>query len=444
MGYLKHSFLTAALIAFFSVASMAQDHSGANTGFTPYSMFGLGQLAPQGTSYNHVKGGIGIGDRNVRFINLINPAAVTARESKSFMMDFGMRGNCMLLEANASSAAFAQGDDRLKSANNTFNMNHIVMSFPITNTSAFKVGIMPYSSTGYYFTAEETSDDLTSSIGDIRYTRFGSGGIYQVFLGAGITFFKRFSVGIDGYYYFGNINHATNADFRNTGSTYRAISTGWYYSMSGFGGKVGLQYEQPLKSGRSLTVGATFLIPTRLGGEVTRYSFGELSSSTDTVHYKTTEFRGYDIPLEWGVGVTYKSNDKLTVGFDYKQQKWSHTAFLPTPGVDFSPADMRSFRLGAEWTPSRYDVRHYMKTLTYHAGAYYENSYISLNSHQINSMGFTLGVTFPIFRYYNSITFGVDLGQNGTLTDSLIRERYIKFTLSFSFHDIWFIKQLYE
>lgn len=437
MRILKRIILTLlVLLPVYSFPGAAQDHEGANVAFTPYSTFGLGQMAQQGTSFNNVKGGVGIADRNVRFINILNPAAITAREKKSFMMDVGM---------NESNVLYAQGDKR--SANNTFNMNHIVMSFPITEGSvgsAFKLGVMPYSNTGYLFTDIEQDNKLTSEIGDIRYTNSGTGGIYQLFLGAGITFFKRFSVGVDGYYYFGNINHATYATYLSTSSTYRGISTGWYYSLTGFGAKFGLQYEQPLGKQRSLILGATYSIPTKLGGEMTRYSYGELSSSTDTIHYNVSLIDGYRIPSELGFGITYRSSDKWMVGFDYRQQDWSATEFNPTPGVDFKPGMSQSFRLGAELTPGRYDIRYYLKTLTYHAGVYYDRSYVTINGHPVAAKGITLGVTFPVFRYYNSITFGVDFGQNGTVGNDMVRERYFKFTLSFSFHDIWFIKQLYE
>lgn len=423
----------------------AQDHTGTDVGFTPYSMFGIGQLTSQGTGFNLLKGGVGIADRNVRFINLANPAAVTARENKSFMMDFGIRQGNVIMDANAAAGGIS-GNGTVRSADNTFNINNIVLSFPITTTSAFKIGISPYSGVGYNFISNETDKTLTSEIGDISYIHTGSGGTYQVVLGAGYTFLKRFSIGIDGYYYFGNIDNGSYASIVSTGSTYRGISTGWYHSISGFGAKAGLQYEQPIGKQKSIIIGATISIPTKLGGETVEYMFGELSSATDTLHYKVSDLKGYDIPAELGLGITYKYSDKLTVGFDYRQQDWSNVDFGPMPNdkYNFATANAQSFRLGAEWTPNRYDVRYYAKTLTYHAGLYYDRSYMMVNGHQVTSTGLTLGVTFPVFRYYNSVTFGIDLGQNGTLDNNLVRERYLKFTLSFSFHDIWFIKQLYE
>ena len=46
--------------------------------YSPYSMFGVGRIAYEGTAYNHSMGGIGIGMRDNRVINFINPAKVCA------------------------------------------------------------------------------------------------------------------------------------------------------------------------------------------------------------------------------------------------------------------------------------------------------------------------------------------------------------------------------
>ena len=46
--------------------------------YTPYSLFGIGDIARQGTAFNRGMGGIGIGVRDNRFINYLNPASITA------------------------------------------------------------------------------------------------------------------------------------------------------------------------------------------------------------------------------------------------------------------------------------------------------------------------------------------------------------------------------
>ena len=80
--------------------------------------------------------------------------------------------------------------------------------------------------------------------------------------------------------------------------------------------------------------------------------------------------------------------------------------FSRRPGVDIKPTTAQTFRLGFEVTSNRYDIRYYLKTLTYRAGAYYEQNYFTLNGSPITRQGITLGVSFPVFRYYNAVTLG--------------------------------------
>ncbi|MBQ5416474.1 MAG: hypothetical protein IIU23_04695, partial [Bacteroidales bacterium] len=121
-----------------AAAALAQN--GAYSGYSPYNLFGIGDLFDQGNAYTMTMGGVGIASRNTRYINLLNPAAVTARDSLSFMADFSLyQGNTIL----------RQGDKT--SANNLFNLKDIVISFPIYRSSAMMVGIMPYSTTGYKY-----------------------------------------------------------------------------------------------------------------------------------------------------------------------------------------------------------------------------------------------------------------------------------------------------
>ena len=59
-------------------------------------------------------------------------------------------------------------------------------------------------------------------------------------------------------------------------------------------------------------------------------------------------------------------------------------------------------------------------------------------------MGITIGATFPVFRWYNGITVGLELGQRGSLSDNMIREKYINFSIGVNIFDIWFRKTQYE
>ena len=107
------------VFAFISASVSAQD--GTYGAYSPYSIFGIGDLSKEGSAYNKSMGGVGVASRNRRFINYLNPAAVTARDSLAFMADFGLVQN---------NTIYAQGNG-LTSAHNTFNIYDFVMSFPM-------------------------------------------------------------------------------------------------------------------------------------------------------------------------------------------------------------------------------------------------------------------------------------------------------------------------
>lgn len=441
--------ITLATVAFLLMAvsalpAAAQDILAGN-GYSPYSLFGFGDPVRQGNAYNQSMGGIGIGDRNVRYINLLNPAAITAREVKSFMMDFGLENRNTLYEGNAAASMAQSAKGELRSASNTFNMHHIAATLPIGTIGAFKLAVMPYSTVSYDFQADETSDELIVEAGDIRYSKKGRGGVYQAVLGTGFTLWRRLSLGADLDYYFGKIDRYSSATF-TTKSSYRTINSGWAENISCFGGKLGIQYTQPITNALSAVAGATYGFSSRLKGGQIRYAFGETSSSKDTVIYNRSSLENYRVPSEIGAGISLRYADVWMAGFDYVRQDWSGTGMSGAPGGEYilQTGVAQQFRAGFEVTPNRYDVRHWLRTLTYRAGAYHEQSHLTIGGSRVTSTGFTLGVGIPVYRYYNSINLGIDVGQRGTLTNNLIRERYFLFTISFNLHDIWFIPTLYN
>ena len=169
----KALFITFFLI--LCVSSFAQD--GTYGSYSPYSIYGIGDISKEGTAYNKSMGGVGIATRNRRFINYLNPAAVTARDSLAFMADFGL---------SEKNTLYRQGD--IKSAKNTFNIYDFILSFPIWRSSAFMVGITPFSDVGYDFSRVETDYDIIGNTGNISYSSYGKGSVYQAFIGAGATF----------------------------------------------------------------------------------------------------------------------------------------------------------------------------------------------------------------------------------------------------------------
>ena len=424
------------------VCAFAQN--GTYGAYSPYSIYGVGEISKGGTAYTRSMGGVGIASRNKRFININNPAAVTARDTLSFMADFG------LVQKNT---LFSQNN--LRSAKNTFNVYDFVMSFPLWKSSAFMVGITPFSDVGYDFSHVEKNPDIIGHTGNITYDSYGAGSVYQVFLGAGATFWKRVSVGAEVIYYFGNIDKIVNMDYANT--SYRSINSGNDIAVRGITGKFGLQYEQKVAGNVSIIAGATYRLGTNLSGYSTTYGYANQSSVSDTLNFRVDTLKNSGVRFgdELGVGISVKGGDKWTAEFNYTRSDWttsgmgSAAGFAVKGNMNFTPAVSQSFRAGFEIVPNRNDIRYYLKRCAYRAGVYYDQEYYKVNGNDIHTYGITLGVTLPVFRWYNGISVGVDFGQRAfnpkTASESnVVREQYVAFNLGFNIHDIWFQKPRYN
>ena len=427
------------LSVFLIISVCASAQSGTYGAYSPYSIYGIGEISKQGTAYNKSMGGVGIAARNKRYINYLNPAAVTARDSLSFMADFGL---------SEKNTVFSQND--VRSAKNTFNIYDFVMSFPIYRSSAFMVGITPFSDVGYDFSSIETKPEIIGNTGNITYDSYGTGSIYQIFAGAGATFWDRFSVGAELLFLFGNIDKVTNMNYSD--DSYRSLNSGNDLTIRGVTGKFGVQYEQKLGGNVSMIVGATYRMGTKMRGYSTDYRYAVQSSVTDTLRYNqdTLNTSGLRFGDEIGIGISIKGGEKWSAEFNYLRSDWRKSGMDNAPGFStvggsvFSSSVSQSFRAGFEIVPNRNDIRYYLKRCAYRAGVYYDQSYYRLDGRDVNTIGLTLGVTLPVFRWYNGISLGVDLGQRASKKNDMIRERYAMFVVGFNIHDIWFQKPRYN
>lgn len=419
--------IAVASLVLFGASFVALADGGTYASNTPYSIFGVGDLLRGGSAYNKSMGGVGIGTRSNHFINALNPAAVTARDSLSLMVDYSMYEDNKFFKSGAKT-----------SVSNTFNIGDLMVTFPIYKSMAMMVGIMPYSGMGFKYSDsyDSLSDDVMMSTGDVRYTAHGQGGMYNLFGALGASFFDRISIGVQYNFYFGDIIKGYSQTVSST--TAQGLNEEYDVLLNGGSFKFGLQYEQPIGN-NTLCIGATYSMKAKLKGYYT-----DALAQVDTFTFN----EGLNIPEEIGVGISFRGSDRWMIAFDYTRSDWrkssfnEYTFFKASKG--FRPAISEDFRLGFEIIPNRSDIRYYLKRCYYRAGAYYKKDYFTFDGHQINSYGLTLGATLPVFRWYNGITLGVDFGRRGTVENNLVRENYVNFSIGINLFDIWFQKPKYQ
>ena len=408
--------------------------NGAYNGYSPYSVYGVGDLHAAGTAYNASMGGVGIATRNKRFVNTMNPASITARDSLSFMADFGLSGKFSL---------FTQND--LKGTKTLFNINDFVISFPMWRRTAFMVGIQPFSDTGFSmaYTDKITSGDQSIGYtGNRAYGAYGDGGLNQFFAGASALLWNRLSIGAQYNLFFGTISKYSISQFSD--ASYRGQTMGDTLQVRAHTAKFGLQYEQPIGTGK-LVVGATYRLKAKVSGHAVEYS------NISELDLGRHELDKDNITLgdELGVGLSYAQGDKWSMEFDYIRGDWTDSNFDAVRGFrnngvySFTTSKSQSFRAGFELTPNRNDIRYYLRRCTYRVGAYMDQSYYQVDGNNITSAGITLGMTVPVYQGYNGITFAIDLGQRG-FGNAFVKENYLGFHLGFNIFDIWFRKPQYQ
>lgn len=406
--------------------------------YHPYTVFGVGDVLQPGTAYNRTMGGVGIATRNTHYINPLNPASVTARDSLSFMCDFSVYQDNRI---------YREGER--KSVRNTMNINDLIMSFPIWKSSAMMIGISPFSSTGYSFGYYENDPWVIAEVGNLYYSFLGQGSIYQGFVGAGVTFWDRLSIGAQWIHYFGNVSKTRPVT--TVSSAALGFISGTTQEIFADGAKVGIQFEQLIAKKWKLCVGATYRTPSYFSGYVTNYMSSDgstdgeyIQSATDTLQNLPTKV---GIAPELGIGISINYINKFRAEVNYTRSDWRGMNLDKFEGFScegFSLGVSQAVRIGLEFIPNRNDVRYYFKRCAYRLGGYWQSDYYDYQGKGIVSRGITFGVTLPVFRWSNGLTLGADIGKHGAMDRSGIDETYFKFSLGLNLFDIWFQKPKYE
>ena len=422
-GNKLYKMLVCAALLTGALVVRAED-GGSYSGFTPYSMFGLGNISAGGSAYNNTMGGVGIASRNNRFINSMNPAAVTARDSLSFMSDVSL---------SQMNTIFRQGT--MTSAANVFNMNNFIISTPIAGKLAMMAGVKPFSTTGYGYGYY----DYDAELGSIANNYSGQGSLYQLFVAAGYPIVGGLNLGVEYIHYFGNIEKNYTQGIADEAALGISKNEDMYIRSNS--AKFGLQYEQRIGKKWKLCAGATYRLSSNISGYLTTSSGAGTSSVTTVVDTLSLRAEPLKIASELGLGIAVNYMNRLRAEIDYTRADWSNTGYntdIFTAGV------AESLRAGFEIIPNPNEIRYYHRLIAYRLGAYINRENCIVNGSPVISRGITLGATLPVFRWYNGVTLGLEVGQRGTLKNNLIRETYVGFSFGVNLFDIWFQKHQYD
>jgi hypothetical protein len=375
-------------------------------------------------------GGVGYGLRSSKQINPMNPASYSSMDSLTFLFDFGVGGQLSWFDDSGNKQHDVNG-----------NVEYIAMQFPITKRIAMSAGILPYSFVGYKFGSAQSNNGV-----DYTETYDGSGGLSEVYAGLAVDLVpKRLSVGANFGYLFGTLKHEQIIGMTQEASD--AYNTNRYQEIKvkNLMMDFGLQYTHPFSKTSRAVFGFTYSPKRDL--DATRYNYltQYTSSGSSTVVESDTISRCSQWAPKYGVGVSFVQDNKYMIAADFSYENWDNMKYFGETGCF---KNRYRAAIGGEYIPA-YNQKLYFKRIRYRVGAHYGNSYMRFNQTETNpggdsydEVGASIGFGLPLIDNRSFINVAFEYTKKlPTVKTGMIGEEYFKFTLNYTFNELWFFKR---
>ncbi len=471
---LKHKGFWTAMLLLVAFPSFSQINS-------PYTRFGLGSLQSPLYAINRSMGGISAAYGSLFNINPNNPASYgyfykeiyttyyekVKRDTTYFDETLGkevtrkyvdsVRHDTLFYVFKASSLQTGvYADFRFPRNAQTTNpsgdasLSYLAFGFPIPKFGGMSVGLVPYSVVNYNITTSIEKDTL---IGPENNIFTGSGRLYKFYFGTGGKW-KGFSAGINGAYLFGTlINTRINYFPEQSNSFGTRVET--ITSVGGLTWNAGLQYEHQISPGVMLRVGAAGNTTTRIRVSSdtlkdrilvrTNDKYTHIDSMGTSLNNRGT----LTVPASITGGLAIQNGDHWLVGSDFIFARWGDS-----PGLLAAYPQHNSWRwsIGGAYRPAlTLEETRFLRTITYRAGFYYGQNNLIINNNPLNEFGISFGLGIPVRQKLprsplaSSLNFAFEFGNQGNISDNLIKENFFKFTLGLNLNDnFWIFKTKFK
>ncbi len=420
---------------------------------SPYSAYGLGEFTGSPQIAQAMMGGLGVAVVDPFSTVSINPASYAFLQRPVFETGLVMRSS-----QYASSATSSNG--------RRTDLTGLSVGVPFGKGRwGVAVGVNPQSHVGYSLTDTQV---LPGGQGNVVHRYTGEGGLNQAYLGFGHVVAQkrdslnngyRFSVGANLGYMFGSIEES-----RKTGYPTQQ----GFYNTSVFSslivrdptGTIGAQLQGDLRKrktrsddGLRYLGGVSIELPAVLSARRTdlvnsfAFSSSGVEVPVDTSYFADGALGTLGLPLGYGMGFTV-FDQRWMISAELRQRDWTrlklNVADYTAPG---ELASNTSVIVGASFRPAKETGGTFWQRTIYRAGARYTSDYLVVAGHQLQQKAVSLGLSLPLMgsTTRSRLSLGTELGERGTTTDGLLRERYATFFVGISIspdvREIWFKKR---
>jgi hypothetical protein len=429
----------------------------AQTGNSPYSRLGIGDLVSNEFSHLRSLGGLSAAYSSPFQTNILNPASLGHLSTTSFEIGFDTRSSKYTF-GNESQSFWDGGLTHMSLAFPIFNpLNRLLDRKKTDFNWGMSISLLPHSRVIH---ATEVSD-VVPSVGEVTRQYEGSGGTNKISWGNGFKY-KQLYFGLNVGYLFGTISNERAVLFEDLILQFHDYMAD-DHSYRGFFWNGGFQYVFDLSQGKalederqikSLTIGLHG--NSRWSYKTVSERFSALKSSvwgglsddipdeeTDTIFYADDIQNKGKMPSEFGIGITYQRGTKFLMGLNYRTSGWSNYE----NNVDVGNFDNSwQFSLGGEFVPDADSYRFYHRRIRYRAGLQFgTDPRVIEGEDQIKDLSINLGFGLPIIlsRQLSFINLGVEYGQHGGQIP--IKENFFRLHVGVSLNNnLWFYKRKFN
>lgn len=409
-SFTKYSFLIFCLLT--AGKSSAQNMT------SPYSVYGIGNIEHR--LYNRTSGigHTGLALRSGGWLISNNPASIAGLEKSFYLFDLGLAGKSVQYLGDPIEPGGRNNLD--------FGAKRAAFAVKLTNNWASSIGFRQFSNVNYKYQGNLSVEGSPEKFA-VDYE--GDGGLNNFYWTNAISIKKNLLLGVNLSVISGSINRT---EFMVDQSIDRLIETKVQDFYSNVRLEYGMIYTIPLNKKWQFSLGGRFNAKTDISPERT---VTVKENNVVLVDEELVDANPFQLPLSYGVGIALTKSNSFTIAADYTADKWKA---LNVKGSGWSLVNSQRFSGGIEISKlvERWDrapARKYFQL-----GAFVDNSYLSVKSHQLNEFGVTLGYG----SNYRSLLYNLSLeiGQRGTISDGLIKENYFQVTIGLSYRDFLFSK----
>lgn len=397
---------------------------------SPYSQYGLGVLENPSQGMSRGMNGVGLALRSGSQVNALNPASYSSVDSLTMLFDMGMSSQLTNYKEGGVSRNASQA-----------NFDYVVGSFRAWKNVGITFGILPYSNVGYEYKTS-TKDSKT---GTLTENFQGSGGLNQLFIGAGWRVMKPLSVGFNASYLWGNINRTVTP---SSSIAANMLTKSYSTTVNNYKLDFGVQWEQPVGKNDNLTVGAVVGIGHNLSNDadMSIISKNSISNISDTTLFCLSN--AMSLPMSFGVGASYCLGRKLTVAADFTFEKWGAIEFPVYANQQYVLQkgllkDRTRIAAGVDWLPkAEWQGSKFLERVHYRFGVGYVTPYYNINGHDgPKEFSISAGFGIPIINMHNNRSVLNISGQWVQNTaESFITENTFRINIGLTFNERWFMK----